>query len=111
MNISQVVIEETVVLRLTGKLDGSAVEQLSNQVKDAIFSRHSAILINMQGVEFVDSTGLGLLVFLFRQAKEQNTDFAICALSAQAQMVFEITRMTKIFVVHPSEPAALAVTA
>ncbi|GGF62916.1 STAS domain-containing protein [Alteromonas lipolytica] len=111
MNISQVVIDDTVVLRLTGKLDGSAVETLSNQVKEAIWSRHSAILINLQGVEFVDSTGLGLLVFLFRQAKEQNTDFAICGLSAQALMVFEITRMTRIFVVHPNESAALSVSA
>jgi anti-sigma B factor antagonist len=54
-------------------------------------------IINLQSLEFIDSTGLGGLVSCLKRCIEAGGDLKIAQLPAKPRMVFEITRAHKVF--------------
>jgi anti-sigma B factor antagonist len=48
-------------------------------------------------VTFIDSTGLGVLISLMRNLREQNRQLRIVGLNAEVRSIFEITRLFRVF--------------
>jgi anti-sigma B factor antagonist len=76
------------------------VEQVDNGVKH--------LLINLTRVEYLDSTGLGILIGGVKRLKEQGGSLRLVGPSARITRIFEITGLNRIFDVYPTEQAALA---
>lgn len=66
------------------------------------------IVINFEKVNFIDSSGIGLIVSIFKTMQEKNGRFAITNLSQKNEEIFSITRLNKILDIFPAEPEALA---
>ncbi len=107
MNISTESKNEITVARLEGRLDAAAVRNHRDELKKATEGLDKWMVLNMDKVDFIDSSGLGLIVSLVRNARENSADVAISNLSPQAQTLFELTRMTRIFSIYADENAAL----
>ena len=107
MKIAQENFDQAIVVRLEGRLDAAAVRDERDTLVEAADQAKKWLIINMDKVDFIDSSGLGLIVSLVRRTREHGSDLAMCNLTPQAQSLFELTRMTKIFAVHASEEAAL----
>jgi len=71
-------------------LDG-AVERLRAQLNAAIAS-HPAVVVDMTGCEFIDSTGLAVLVAAARKLSEQDGRLAMVGLGGQPRKLFDLTR-------------------
>jgi anti-sigma B factor antagonist len=107
MNVSTEIINAVTVARLDGRLDAAAVRSHRDELKKATEGLDKWMILNMENVDFIDSSGLGLIVSLVRNARENNADVAISNLSPQAQTLFELTRMTRIFSIYVDENAAM----
>lgn len=107
MNVSTEINNAITVARLDGRLDAAAVRNHRDELKKATEALDKWMILNMENVDFIDSSGLGLIVSLVRNARENNADVAISNLSVQAQTLFELTRMTRIFSIYSDENAAL----
>ena len=107
MNISTEIKNEIAVARLEGRLDASAVRNHRDELKKTTEGLNKWMVLNMDKVDFIDSSGLGLMVSLVRNARENSADVAISNLSPQAQTLFELTRMTRIFSIYADENAAI----
>ncbi|NNJ91119.1 MAG: STAS domain-containing protein [Gammaproteobacteria bacterium] len=107
MNVSTEVNNTITVARLDGRLDAAAVRNYRDELKKTTEGLDKWMILNMENVDFIDSSGLGLIVSLVRNARENNADVAISNLSAQAQTLFELTRMTRIFSIYADENSAL----
>ena len=107
MNVSTEVNNTITVARLAGRLDAEAVRSHREELKKTTEDLQKWMILNMEKVDFIDSSGLGLIVSLVRNARENNADLAISNLSPQAQTLFELTRMTRIFSIYADENAAL----
>ena len=108
MNISSEINKDTKVIRLAGRLDASAVRSHRDELKIITENLNKWMVLNMEKVDFIDSSGLGLIVSLVRNARENNADVAISNLSLQAQTLFELTRMTRIFSIYEDEESAVS---
>lgn len=70
------------------------LERLTVEVKSSV---SSALLVNMEAVEFMDSAGLMVLIKAFRLAESLGRRFGICSLAPSVRIMFELTQLDKAF--------------
>ncbi|MCW5313172.1 MAG: STAS domain-containing protein [Nostoc sp.] len=85
------------ILELSGILDGIRGNELRREVSDALANGTEILLIDMKGVNFIDSSGLGALVSAMQMTRNANAKLFVCSISAQVRMLFELTKMDRIF--------------
>jgi len=79
------------------------LERLTVEVKSSV---NTALLVNMEAVEFMDSAGLLALIKAFRLAESLGRRFGICSLAAPSvRMVFELTQSDKVFEIFEDQDA------
>ncbi len=97
MEIMDQVIGNITVLKLSGRLDSLSAVSLKDRVRDHIKDGSVRMVIDMEGVDFVDSSGLGSLVACLRSVKNLGGDIRIAALQERVRAVFELIRLHHIF--------------
>jgi anti-anti-sigma factor len=85
------------VLELSGILDGIKGNELRREVSSVLVNGAEILLIDMKEVNFIDSSGLGALVSAMQMARNANAKLFVCSISAQVKMLFELTKMDRIF--------------
>ncbi|MBD2299005.1 STAS domain-containing protein [Nostoc sp. FACHB-87] len=83
------------ILEPAGILDKITGNQLQNEISNLINHGTNVILIDMQGIKFIDSSGLGYLVSAMKIVSNANAKFFVCSVSDQVKMLFEITKVNK----------------
>lgn len=66
------------------------------------------IIINLAGVEWISSTGIGILIRGYKTVREANGDFVLVRAGERTQQVFNVLRLDRVFNVLADEDAALA---
>jgi anti-anti-sigma factor len=96
---------KTILLRLAGRLDAKSAPTLMQRCGDVRASGNNLIL-NMEAVSFVASSGIGALLALAEQFKETNTDVRIAAPSAAVESVINLLNLDQFLHVDPTEEQA-----
>jgi len=65
------------------------------------------ILFNFGKVNFIDSSGIGLIVSIYKTLQQREAKFGLCELSKKNEEIFTITRLNKILDIFPNEGDAL----
>jgi anti-sigma B factor antagonist len=99
---------EIPIIDLRGDIDAFAEEALKAAYAEASRRKPSAILLNFSSVEYINSTGIALIVGLLAQARTAGCRLLICGLSDHYVEIFRITRLADIASVFPDEASALA---
>ena len=74
-----------------------------------LFDRgQSRLLIDLNGVGYIDSTGMGALIAAMKQARAAGGDVRLCGLQEDVRAIFEITRVVQAMSIHPTRQEALA---
>lgn len=66
------------------------------------------VILDLTGVAFVDSAGLGALLSLMRNLGERGGDFRVCSVAKPVQVLFDLVRLNKILDIHATRDDALA---
>ncbi|BAZ14768.1 anti-sigma-factor antagonist [Calothrix sp. NIES-4071] len=85
------------VLEPSGILDGIRGNQLRREVSDIVANGVEIVLIDLKDVKFIDSSGLGALVSSMQMVRNANGKLFICSVSDQVRMLFELTKMDRLF--------------
>ncbi|GAB4530075.1 MAG: STAS domain-containing protein [Anaerolineae bacterium] len=93
------------VLELNGRFDAYEVPAVVKWFEDHPTARN--VLINMQGVGFIDSSGISTLVKGLKRCRQNGGDLYISNLQQAVFIIFELTRMDKALNIYPDEAAAL----
>ena len=102
---------EVQALDLEGEVDVYTAPVLRQAILDQVEGGVKHLLINLTRVEYLDSTGLGILIGGVKRLKEQGGSLRLVGPSARIQRIFEITGLNKIFDVYASEQEALGTAA
>ncbi|MEM7590609.1 MAG: STAS domain-containing protein [Cyanobacteria bacterium P01_A01_bin.83] len=73
------------------------LDRLTVEVKSSL---NSALLVNMEAVEFMDSAGLMTLIKAFRLAESLDRKFGICSLAPSVRIMFELTQLDQAFEIY-----------
>jgi anti-anti-sigma factor len=91
------------VLSMSGELDLSTADALTDQGRDAVeHCDGAALLLDLSGVEFIDATGVGALVAIRNAALDHGIDVAVRHPSRSVTRLLTLTDLIDVFV-HPSE--------
>jgi anti-sigma B factor antagonist len=96
------------VLDLRGEINGFAQEALDAAYAEAEAKDPEAILLNFEGVDYIDSTGIALIVGLLARARASKRRLLAYGLSDHYVEIFEITRISDFMSVFPDEESALS---
>lgn len=91
-----------------GEIDLSSIPQLSGMLDDLISGGNIDLIVDMTGVQFIDSTGLGVLVGARKKALAKDGSVQLACLQPKVLKIFRITQLTEIFPVHDTVADALA---
>ena len=67
----------------------------------------TAIILNFAGLDYMNSSGIGLLVTLLIRAQRQNQRLLAVSLSDHYKHIFELTQLSEAINIHDDEDAAL----
>jgi anti-sigma B factor antagonist len=96
------------ILEFTGSLDSSTVKEARPWLRNVTGRRPARVVVNLSQVEFLDSTGLSVLVESKRRALENDGDLLLFGLRQPVRIVFELTRLDRFFEIFRLEEEALA---
>lgn len=78
-------------------LDASNVREFKETVQALVGPATSRVVLDLQGVKFIDSSGLGALISCLRQLNARRGDLRLCQLTPTVQALLELMRMNRVF--------------
>lgn len=97
MDIKSKVYNNTLYVVLKGELDEYSAPHAKICLEKAFGGRDfTQIIIDLSGLEFMDSTGIGVLIGRYKQMKNRNVPIFICNPSKQAEKIFKMTGLYEI---------------
>jgi anti-sigma B factor antagonist len=93
------------VMRPSGKLNAANSKFFRSQASTVLKAMPDVLLIDMQDLAMMDSSGLGALVFILNKARSAGCRLAICSLNEQLRFLFTTTALHILFDIFESRAA------
>jgi len=94
------------VLEVEGEVDVYTSTSLKQEISQSVSEGVKYIVLNLSKVEYLDSTGLGLLIGALKRLRENQGNLVIVSPSMRIMRVFEITGLYKIFNIYATTAEA-----
>ncbi len=91
-------IQDTIIeIKPIGEVDIYTSPELKSQIFALIEERSSDIIIDGESLEYIDSTGLGVLMSIYKKMQENSLNLKIINLRPNIYKLFDITGLNKVF--------------
>ncbi len=97
------------IIGLSGRFDAHEVPQVRQMLTRAADRTKGHIVVNLGGVNFIDSSGLACLVQGMKYCRELGADQILCNLQQPVRIIFELTRLDRAFKISDSVEEAVTV--
>jgi anti-sigma B factor antagonist len=98
---------DTSIITLVGEIDVYTAPRLRQALIDLVSQGSTDIVVDMDRVDFLDSTGLGVLVGGLKRVKSSEGDLRLVVTQDRIMKIFDITGLSKVFPIHGSLDDAL----
>ncbi|RZS79395.1 anti-sigma B factor antagonist [Motilibacter rhizosphaerae] len=98
------------VVEVGGEIDVYTAPRLREQLVDLVAEGKYHLVVDMEKVDFLDSTGLGVLVGGLKRVRAHDGSLRLVCTQERILKIFRITGLTKVFPIHDSVEDALAAT-
>ncbi len=96
------------VLQVGGEIDVATAPRLREQLLKVVNDQRFQIVVDLTDVDFIDSTGLGVLIGALKRVRTHGGNLALVCTEPRILKVFEITGLDQVFQIHPAVDAAVA---
>jgi anti-sigma B factor antagonist len=97
-------VDGVAVVKLDGRIAlGGETNAFREKIKALIAEGHKKILLNLDNVTSIDSTGLGVLVSAHHSAASRGASLRLCHLGTKFQAVLQVTKLLTVFDVSATE--------
>jgi anti-sigma B factor antagonist len=98
----------TAIVTITGRLTlGRDLERLETAVSEAITAGQTRIVLDVAGLDYLDSSGVGTIVGCLSNAKKAGGDLRLAGTSPRVARIFQLTGVNALVTVYPDLAAAL----
>ena len=108
LSVSVRQVPNTAIIDLKGEINAFGEEVLNNTYAEANQTQPKTILLNFSSVDYINSTGIALIVGLLAQARKSGQRLSTTGLSDHYREIFQITRLSDFMNIYPDEASALA---
>jgi anti-sigma B factor antagonist len=85
--------QDRIVLCLHGELDLASASLLQSEIESAEIGKTAMVVLDLEDLEFIDSTGLRIILAAHERSQAHGQEFAITRGSQQIQRLLSITRV------------------
>ena len=85
------------ILACQGRMDAQVSGLLKEHIKELLDTGAKKLVLDLEGLEFLDSSGLGALVSCLRRVKEKKGEIKLAGLGPEVRSIFDITRVSRLF--------------
>ena len=108
MEIVQRTVSDVTVLDLKGKMTlGEGDELLKDKINSLLADGKKNLVLNLEGVPYIDSAGLGEIVRTFTTVSRQGGKLKLLNLTKRIEDLLSITKLLTVFETFESEPEAI----
>jgi len=100
--------DATHLIAVRGEVHVSTAPEFSERLNEAIATGKTGVVIDMTDVEFIDSTGLSVLLNALRRVTRQQGSLALVVSNPTVLRLFEITRLDSTFDIAATRDEAIA---
>ena len=97
LEIESKIQDSIIEIKPIGEVDIYTSPELKNQVFSLIEERNTSIIIDGESLEYIDSTGLGVLMSIYKKMQENSLNLEIINLKPNIYKLFDITGLNKVF--------------
>ena len=99
---------DIVIIDMKGEVNAFAESGLTAAIKQAEGFNPPVIVLNFTEVNYINSTGIALIVSILAQARKAHRKLVVFGLSEHYVTIFQITRLSDFMAVYSDEASALA---
>ncbi|MEH7011258.1 anti-sigma factor antagonist [Neobacillus niacini] len=96
INIAKHQNDKEVFVTVAGEIDAYTAPKLREELLPLTEGKNKVITVDLKGVSYMDSTGLGVFVGLFKQLNKNEGELKLVELSDRLKRLFELTGLSKI---------------
>ena len=86
----------TITVRLHGEVDVMVVDQVRVALADALSDNPRSVVVDMSDLSFIDSTGLGALVFGFQRARDAGVGFRLARPTSGVRQILVLSGLLEV---------------
>lgn len=101
-------VDGRTIVQVGGEIDVYTAPRLRDAIAELVSQGVYAIVVDMEGVEFLDSTGLGVLVGGLKKVRAHDGSLELVCTQERLLKIFRITGLAKVFVIHDSAETAVS---
>lgn len=98
---------DATVVTLSGDVDLHHAPALHSALLEVADSRPRRIIIDLTEVPYMDSSGVGTLVYILRRVNTYQGKMALVGMNSRVRSVFEITKLDQFFTIRDTEAEAM----
>ncbi|MGB9506613.1 MAG: STAS domain-containing protein [Candidatus Acidiferrum sp.] len=99
---------DVTIVDVSGRISlGEESAALRDLIKDLVAKGDHKIVLNLAGVDYIDSSGLGTLVSAVSSARRQNADIKLVNLTDKVDDLMQVTRLYTVFDIADDEAGAV----
>lgn len=99
------------VVAASGEIDVATAPELRERLTDLVDAGATRLVVDLEDVDFIDSTGLGVLVGAVRRARGDEGDVRLVCTNPRILKVFQATGLHEVFVIGATVDEAIAAEA
>lgn len=101
--------EATAIATLQGHLTlGSSLQLIDSQINAAITEGVTSMVIDLTGVDYVDSAGLGMLMYTYGTLNGKNGSLRLCGVAPRVMSLLQLTKTDAVLSIDPTRAESLA---
>lgn len=93
-------------VELKGSIDTETYQQLEEELKEIVDNKTKAVILDMEGVNYISSVGIRVVIWAKQTLKQKNATFAMINLQPQIKKVFDVMRILPMFDIFDDMPEA-----
>ena len=107
MDIHRRIEGDIAILSLEGRLDLASASALKETSKEVLAKQSKKMILNLGKVDFINSSGLGALVSVLKEVRNNQGAMKLTNLAPYVKEIFDITQLSNIFEIYTDEGKAL----
>lgn len=107
MSLEHENINDTVVVKLHGEFDAAASDTVKSDFESLLGNASQCMVLDLSDVNFIDSTGMGLIIYAFKRLQSGGKDFRVSGAKGQPLELFKLLRVDRVIQLFPDVDQAI----
>ena len=108
MSIAHETVNGVTVIHLYGEFDAPASEKVRVEFEELVSKAAGHVVLDLSGVSFIDSTGMGLIIYAFKRRQAAGGEFRVSGAGGQPLELFKLLRVDRVIKLFPDLAGATA---